>query len=379
MMPKHRISTTLLLLFSFFCLNLSQAQTDPHSGAATPGGLPSTLSQILPSIAPISQPVSLDASGKPIVTSGKYEEYQSICRVNEYDIVKYYSDDLKKRRIELLKQKISSNDENTIKLKLRLLKEYIDQDDKASAKSLINDLKKEKMSTYDNNILNALIDFSAKNHSSARMILNKLLSEDQNNIEALRFLAEIYVNIGNYYEASTIYEDLNKLTNNAYLIQLCESMVLNSANADAEKICQQATNKFPDSPFPLIYEGISHREREEHKKALSVFQKSIKIKPTEMGHVCLAEAHYMKGDFSAAVEQFKAASKINSKSVRAILGLAWTELKLKNNADALSSFKKACLINSKYESEVRKAAKNLAEDKISDAKLFIQAAERCGR
>ena len=368
MMPKHRISAILPLLITFFCLNLSQAQTDPHSEAAAPG----PLSQVLPSVSgiPTAQPVSLDGSSKP-AASGKYEEYQSICRLNEYDIIKYYPDDLKKRRVDLLKEKISTKSENTIKLKLRLLKEHIDQDDNTSARPLIDAL--------DNNILNALIVFSEKNYSSSRTILNKLLNENQNNIEVLRFLAEVYMKVGNYYEASTIYEDLNKLTSNSYLIQLCEHMVLNSANADAEDVCQLAANKFPDNPFPLIYAGVSYREREEHKKAMIAFRKAIKIKPTEMGYVCLAETHYMKGDFSTAIEQFKKASIINSASVRAILGLAWTQLKLKNNTDALDAFKKACYINGKYESEIRKAAKALTADKISDAKLFIQATEACGR
>lgn len=376
MMPKHGISAILPLLITFFCLNLSQAQTDPHADHP----MPNPLSQVLPTIsgAPTTQPASLDNSGRPI-TSGKYEEYQSICRLNEYDTVKYYPNDLKKRRVDFLKEKISLKSENTIKLKLRLLKEYIDQDNRVSAKSLIDAFKNEKIPSFDSAILNALIVFSEKNYSSAITLLNKLLNENQKNVEVLHFLAEVYIKIENYYEASMIYEDLNKLTNNAYLIQLCENMILNSANADAEKICQQAANKFPDSPFPLVYEGISYREREEHKKAMLAFKKSISIKPTEMGHVCLAEGHYMKNDYAAAIEEFKKASTINSASIRAILGLAWTQLKLKNNTDALEAFKKACYINGKYESEIRKAAKALTVDKISDAKLFIQAAGTCGQ
>lgn len=387
MTPEHKISVVLLFLFTFFCLSLSQAQTIPNTtnpDAANPAST-SAISNILSQTTPPKQETPavppkplLDNNGKPIVSSGKYEEYQSICRTNDYDIIRYYSADLKKKRADLLKEKIAVASEDSAKLKLRLLKEYIDQNESELTKSLVDSLKKEKLSTYENNLLNALISFSLKNYSSTSSTLNGLLNENKDNLEILRFLAEVYIKLENYYEASTIYEDLNKLTNNSYLIQLCEVMVLNSVNADAEKICAQAADKYTDNPLPLIYKGISHREREESKQALMAFQKSLRIKPTEMGYVCLAETYYMKDKFSEAAEQFKNASNISIKSVRAILGLAWTHLKLKNYTVSIEAFKKACRVNGKYESEIRKAAKILGADNISELKLFIQAAEACG-
>ena len=365
MMPEPKIYISLLIVFSFFCLNLSQAQTNaPSSGT-------NTLSQVLQNLQSIE-------NDRLAPKTGKYEEYQSICRLNEYDHVAYYSDDLKKRRVDLLKDKIASAGEDANKLKLRLLKEYIDQNQMAIAKAQIDSLKKEKLTAFENDLLNALISFYSRNYSSARVILNKLLTTNEKNIEVFFMLAEVYIKLENYYEASAIYEDLNKLTNNSALPQLCESMVLNSANADAEKVCLQAIKKFPENPFPMIYKGISDRERLEFKKSHSAFQKSINIKPTEMGYVCLAESFYMKNNFSEAAEQFKLASAFSPKSIRAVLGQAWTLLKLKDFTGSLSAFKKACAVNGKYESEIRKAAKILTGDKIPDAKKFVQAAEACG-
>ena len=163
------------------------------------------------------------------------------------------------------------------------------------------------------------------------------------------------------------------------MAELCETLVLNSLNAEAEKVCQDAGNKFPDNPLPMIYRGISYREREESKRAIFAFQKSIGIKPTEMGYVCLAEAFFMKGSLEEAAENFQNELNVVSKSIRAMLGLAWTQLKLRNYPGSIAAFKKACLVNSKYEAEIRKAIRQLADDKSPQVKQFMAAAESCGR
>lgn len=379
MMPEQKLSSALLFIFVFFCLNLSHAQTSPQFPAIPIN--PNIQGDTLPTTSAnpaTAQPVSLDSTGKPIKVAGKYAEYQSMCRENEYDTTAYFSDELKKRRADLLKEKTAAAGEYSMKLKLRLLKEYIDQDEPKSAKALADSLKKQKLSSFENVILNALIAISVENYNYSVSILLRQLSEDNKNSEVLLLLAEVYKKLENYYEASTIYEDLNKTTGNSYLPQLCEAMVLNSVNAEAEKVCQLAIDKFPENPFPMIFKGISLREREDAKMALSSFKKSINIKPTEMGYLCLAEAFFMKDDLTSAIEQFKNASNISPNSVRAILGLAWALLKQKHYAESLQSFKKACALNGKYETEIRKAAKILLEDKISAAKLFVSAAEACG-
>lgn len=325
-----------------------------------------------------SQFASRDATKKN-ERGGKYLEYQSLCRLNEYDIIKFYAADIKKQRIELLKEKIAGAGDSAVKSKFTLIKEYIDQGESALIKPVVESLKKEKLSIYDNAFLNSLVFFSERNYTAAIALLNQMLTEDKKNVEVLLFLGEVYMLVENYYEAGTIFEDLNKISENAYLVQLCETSVLNSLNAEAEKICLDASNKFPENPFPVIYKGISHRERDESKRAIFAFQKSVGMKPTEMGYVCLAEAFFMKGSMDEAAQNFQNALNVVSKSVRAMLGLAWTQLKLRNYPGSIAAFKKACLVNTKYEAEIRKAIKQLAEDKSSQIKLFMNAAESCGR
>ena len=318
--------------------------------------------------------------GAKPVSAGKYQEHQSICTKNEYDIVAYYSTSLKESRITSLKLKMADEVDRRklIKIELLLAKEYIDQREKNKFTDLVGILKTKKLETSDNEFLNALIAFFNANYSTARTILNKMLNVNSNDVSVLTLLAEVYLAEQNFYEAGTIYEDLNKTTKNAYLIEYCQTLVLNFFNADGEKFCLQAADKFPENPLPLIFIGITHRERSDLAKAQQFFKKAIEIKPTEMGRTCLAETFLMKENYSEALQLFKKSTDINPKSERAILGLAWTELKLKNYDESLSAFKKACKLNGKNEFELRRAYKVLNADKVPEAKKFIALSDFCG-
>jgi predicted Zn-dependent protease len=366
MILKINLSKILLLISSVYYLNLSHAQSN------------SLVTQTLGTVQTGATPDPNVSIGTLGVGNGKYEEYLSVCRANEYDTVRYYSSDLKKKRSDLLKERINKAGDDSTKMTLRLIKELIDQGETKEARTYIDTLKKNKLSNYENSYLNALVSISTENYTAARDTLTKLLIDDEKNQDLLRLLAEVFTSLQNYYEASTIYEDMNKFTDNSYLIQQCEALILNSLNADGEKVCLKAAKKFPESPLPHIYIGISHRERENYKQALLAFKKAVKIKPTEMGTTCLAEQYFIKQDYVNAVTQFEKSSALNPKSIRAQLGLAWTQIKNKQFAESLNAFKKVCAINSKYQIELRRAFKILSADKLPEAKKFIQAAESCG-
>lgn len=390
-----RLSCRILPVFLFFCLNLSHAQTDPNQvltnalgsvqpanppAATTPPTAPATgATSATPPAAPGVTAPRAPYVGEPIAAEGKYEEYQSICRLNEYDKVKDFSDSLKQKRVALLEKKIAQEKSEKVRATLRLIKEYLDQENSAKARQLATELKSQTLNDFENNYLNALIALSENKIRDARVILTNLtqIQGNQDNTELLRTLAEVYIDENNFYEASTIYEDLNKSTKNSYLPQLCETLVLNSHNSEGEKMCLLASKKFPQNPLPLVYVGISYRERLDNNKAVDFFQRSIKIKPTEIGHSCLAEIHYMNQNFSASISEFQKALQVNSKSGRAQLGLAWAQLKNKNYENSIDSFKQACRLNARYEIEMRKAFKSLSAEKIPIASRFIESAESC--
>jgi tetratricopeptide (TPR) repeat protein len=190
-------------------------------------------------------------------------------------------------------------------------------------------------------------------------------------------MADIYALQQNFYEAGAIYEDLNKAKKNKYLAQLCETQVMNSLNTDAEMTCLTAATKNPSDPFPLIYAGITFRERENLKRARDLFRRANNVKPTEMGNVCMAELSMMENKTDEAVKYFKLSVDQSPLSARAVLGLAWAQVKAVKYDDAIETFRQACKLNPKYEVEIRKAYKKLTEDKYPQAEKFMHLAEKC--
>lgn len=346
-------------------------------------GLPNSTTPSDAPAAPVGPagPPSSVADNSAIKT--KYEEYQSICRQNEYDNINFYSETLRNKRVAYLKEKIAvAQPAAVIKLELRLAKEYLDQGLSDEFMDIQKKLKSKNLNYVENEYLNALTLLNNRKAPAARTTLVNLVkdrSDLKSLVDAMVLLAETYLDMGNYYEAETIYEDLNKEFKNAYLVQQCEAMVLNSSNAEGEKLCIKATEKFSENPFPWIYMGVANREREDLKKAMLYFKKSIRIKPTEMGHTCLAEVYYMNDSFKQSVDEYQKSIEISPDSERALLGLAWSQIKLKNYKEALSAFNQACKMNGKNQFELRKAFKILSEQKINQASDFINLANSCNK
>ena len=404
-MVKQNKLSAILFIFIGFCLNLSHAQAPesilqgvnifdkpaaPAPTPASPAPAPSSsntsagfgssgktnLQQGIPDAA-----VTGDSILGPAPSAGKFEEYQSICRTREFDKIKYQSTDAFKSKVAENKLKAQNymNQKNGLVLQdgYVLLQELLSYEDVATFKELLAFLRKQKLSQYDTDILAAFAGLSIRNMRTARESFMKALETDPKNEFILTNLAEVFLKEFNFFEASAIYEDLNKYKKNSYLAELCETMVLNSLNADGEKICLQAAKKFPDNPYPLIFAGITHREREAMSQALSLFKRSLDIKATEMGYACLAELSLLKDKPDEAVQYFKLSLEQSPLSPRALLGLAWTEIKNRDFTGALATFKKACKISPSYEVEVRKAYKKLSIEKIEGAEKFIQLAQTC--
>lgn len=405
---------------SLMCLNLSQAQTSDSSSttpsqspapqpagpnititttppvpvpspnaaatpsttpnpAATPGGAGTTTVNGVP--APNTAPVNVDGLLNSNSSPGKYAEYQSICRTHEFDEKLYQPDDvvnkikadLRSAGLELLNNKDKTVPKNTYKT----LKGLIDYGETDMAQDIIKYMKTKSLAGQDANLLNAFNALQRRSLSAARQLLVKVLSEDDSNEFIMTVLGEIYMSEKNYYEASTVYEDLNKKTRDQYLPQLCEATVLNSFNAEGEKVCMMAAKKFRDNPFPLIYAGISVRERLDNRKATAYFRLSLKTRPTEMGHICLAEISLIEKKIDDAIESFKLSSAVAPKSPRALLGLAAAQMSAHKYDDAYEVYRKICKLNPRYEIEIRKAYKKLTEEKIPSAERFMRLAETC--
>lgn len=402
-MVKQNKLPLILFIFISFCLSLSHAQA-PESilqgvnilppkpapaAAPKPATTPSTgntgagFSTTSGSANPLipDAAVTSDSILAPAISPGKFEEYQSICRTREFDKLKYQSKDSFKAKVTENKVRAQNYIAQKSNVNLtdgyQILQDLLAYDDLASFKDVIAFIRKQKLTQADTDTVTAFNGLSVKNMRTARESFMKVLETDPKNEFILTNLAEVFVKEFNFFEASAIYEDLNKYKKNNYLPELCETMVLNSLNADGEKICLQAARKFPDNPYPLIYAGITHRERETMPQASNFFKRSLNIRATEMGYACLAELSLLADKPEQAIEYFKLGLQQSPLSPRALLGLAWTEIKNRDFNGALETFKKACKVSPSYEVEVRKAYKKLSTEKVAGAEKFMQLAQNC--
>lgn len=387
-----RFRPCLLLIISLTCLNLSHAQDGVAPTIAPLPPIPQDLQNVTNSITPLpSAPGSSPGSGavpgtdpgtttpKPAEPApGKFAEFQSICRENSFDQVKDLPAELKQKRIDLLQKKMTSAPNEEIRYSLRLMRELIEQDEPMKAKEIADRLKEKKLDDFDAEYASAMSEYALKNLNSANKTLVKLAMEQPKNVELLTLLANVFRDLGNYYEASTIYEDLNKFTNNRYLVQLCELAVIDAFTAEAEGVCQKARTKFPNDPMPLVYLGVTYRERGNLKQAQKHFEDSLNIKKTEMAYSCLGEVMDMRKSTEKAAWFYRRAITLRPTSTRAHLGLAWLQIKEKEYARAHETFKEACKLDDKVSNEVRRAFKELSDKSIKEIRLFSELAESCG-
>lgn len=409
-MVKQNKLPLILFIFISFCLSLSHAQAPesilqgvnilpPKAAPPTPAparvgtpapapatgntgaGFGSNSGAINPQTGLPDAAVNSDSILSPAPSPGKFEEYQSICRTREFDKLKYQSKENFKAKVienKLRTQRFIEQKANVdLKEGYQILQDLLTYEELATFRELMTFLRKQKLSQFDNDVLAAFTGLSVKNMRTARESFMKALETDPKNEFILVNLAEVFIREFNFFEASAIYEDLNKFKKNSYLVELCESMVLNSLNADGEKVCLQAAKKFPDNPYPLIYAGITHRERETMPQASNFFKRSLNIKATEMGYACLAELSILDDKADQAIQYFKLGLQQSPMSPRALLGLAWTEIKNRDFTGALETFRKACKVSPSYEVEVRKAYKKLITDKVAGAEKFMQLAQSC--
>lgn len=386
-----------IILVSLLCLNLSRAQDtttldatlntiQPQPPAADPNAPPPVPSTVpVPGSAPLipnpnAQPGALPLQ-QDLTKPGKYAEFQSICRTNQYDSALYKDDSIRGPKLDSIRaeatQILESKEPVFKDSYFATLRDLIEYNETALFTKTINALKPKKMSAEQNLALSGYEAYARKAYIQAKKFFLKALENDKQNETWLLVLAEVYKAQRNYYEATTIYEDLNRKSVGRYLPEICEVTVMNSLNAEGEQICMTAAKKHKDNPFPLVFAGVTSREREDKKRATAYFRLSLKVKPTEMAHVCLAEIALMDDKTEEAISSFEKALEVSPKSPRALLGIASSQLKARQYDGALNTFRTLCNLNRTYEVEIRKAYKSLSESKVAGADRFIRLAQTC--
>lgn len=367
----------VILYILCFCLNLSQAQITSPPYTPTPTAAPPA-TEIPPTATPSGALNSITNSVQPVIppaAAGKYEEFQSICRTADYDLAAHYVPQLKNIRISILNERIRANPE-AAKPRLKLLKELVDQKKIKEAEAVLRELKAKRISVEDKNIADATYAFLKGDKKVSRDLLNKVVASNPKNIDALKILAEVYKAELNYFEATSIYFDLSKMTTENFDDQLCETYTLDAIYTEAEPYCFKSVAK-NKNPFAHIYLGVGAREQNKLKEARKYFNSSLKVKDTEMAHVCLGELSILEKKYSEAIGSLRTATTLIPTSDRAFIALAWALFNDKQRPKALENFQTACVLNKKTIVEVRRALKILLDEKSEHINPYSQLVQRC--
>lgn len=352
------------------------AQTPSNPGAITPQPATPTTTPTLPNAVPSplpqiraietnTQTAPLGAAGQPSAQqipptkAGKYSEYQSFCRSNNYDPgyenSRYLSDDGVVKEIKTMIDQ----------------KKYYDAE-----KYILSNRQKLGEQNYYQSII--LVYGLKRNFTEAFSWIDRIAAEHKNDFSLKRLAAVIYELQNNFMEAKMMVQDLYKATKNAALLEdLCRLNALDSQHRDAEISCNTARKKLTSNFLVPIWLGISYREREMYKEAKTEFENSLQIKPSEFALTCLAEIETLRKNKAEALSFFNKAVEFNPKSMRAQIGTAKLYFEQNKFEKALEHFILSCNVGNKDRTDFRKAYKELTIQKNPIAEKYITAIQNC--
>lgn len=338
--------------------------TTPSTTMTSPNSVPSPLPQIRAietntQTAPLGAPGTTGTQQLPATKAGKYSEYQSYCRSNNYDpgyeYSRYLSDDAV---VKVIKKMIDE-------------KKYYDAE-----KYILAHRQTLGEQNYYQSII--LVYGLKRNFTEAFSWIDRIAVEHKNDFSLKRLAAVVYELQNNFMEAKIMIQDLYKSTKNtAVLEDLCRLNALDSQHRDAEISCDTARKKLPSNFLVPIWLGISYREREMFKEAKEEFENSLQIKTSEFALTCLAEIESLRKNKSEALNYFNKAVAFNPKSMRAQIGTAKLYFEQNKFEKALEHFILSCNVGSKDRTDFRKAYKELTIQKNPIAEKYITAIQNC--
>lgn len=379
-----RLRQVILALSAFACLSLEQFFFLPAAFAQTMQLPPMPAVNITPNPAPTTAPTSSTTPVLPAsadVTKVKYYEFKSICLKPE-EIKKPLSASVKTKRLALLQEKLkkSEADKNsklTQQIKSLLIQEHLRQENYNLAEELF---KKESANLSESEavLLSADIDISKNLFRQAKDNLNAFLEKHPKNRDTLEKVAEVYILLQSYTEARMVYEDLSKInTKKDYTEDLCRTSSFDADHSNVEIYCGRLVKKYPKNFLGNIYLGISLRDQEKYKDAVTHFQTSLKIQPSEFASTCLAEVYFLTQEHSKAISQYEESIKIQPLSKRAHLGLANAFAKRSLFTEALEYYKKSCQLGLKPLTEMFTAASTLKSQKSNLTDSYFSEIQAC--
>ena len=147
--------------------------------------------------------------------------------------------------------------------------------------------------------------------------LNRILSEDEDNIVALIDKATNYFNMERYGQALRYYDKALSLSpKHEIAIRLKGELLKQRGDAEALKTHIEETLKIkPDSPYTLMLKAMEFANEDNDKKAFEFFNRAIAIDPfLDEAYFNKAGLLMLKKRYDEAIECYKKAFEINPES-----------------------------------------------------------------
>ena len=244
-----------------------------------------------------------------------------------------------------------------------------------------------ELETEDKKVSEALDLIKKTRYREAISQLEKILETKSENIDALYAISYAYKKYNNLYEAKNALQDIIKLERlknkklnlipKKYLIDLCALEVQDSNHNDAEDTCKVVIKTLPEESLPLIYLSVSFREQEKYKEALELLEKSLKIKKSEFAMTCRAEIYHLQKKSLEAIKAYDESVAVDAKSARAYLGKAMIQYELEKYDEALTSYVSACKLDKTYAFQFRKAQVELEKNKNLISEKYYASIKQC--
>lgn len=181
-------------------------------------------------------------------------------------------------------------------------------------------------------------------------------------LPAYESLLYLFETTDNYYEARLVLKDMTKVFGSKpdFLHELCRIDSLDGYLESSSKACLEAIYRDPQHPDSYVYLANNYRDAGEKVKAQKAYIDAAKRFGGSEFVQSAAGLYFSENhDFHAAFRFFSQAVRADSKSVRALSGLAKSALEIGEYKISLDNYVRACRLDKSVARDFRHAATQL--------------------
>jgi tetratricopeptide (TPR) repeat protein/class 3 adenylate cyclase len=176
--------------------------------------------------------------------------------------------------------------------------------------------------------------------------LQRLLSRDPHNPDALLYRADVYREKGDYTGQLSAYQEIIDLRPNYWRAYNDRGLLLEekALYENATENFQMAVQVAPGVSMPLTNLGDLYLETDQTDLARAAFQKSISIFPTANAYAGLGTIAFGRKDYAHALDAYSRALKLTPRSYDLYRDIGDCQTMLGQTAASTASFKQAAIL-----------------------------------